>query len=100
MPAGVVERYVSKLEKPCGEKDEFVVFLKRELVNESLGKVLARSAVKQELAGFYFKCVFEGKEISAFTDGRLLIKDVKSQDEVEEVLEKLLGDSPSPTSCA
>ena len=89
----VTEKYISKIEKPCEEREEYIVIFKHEYAEEAVRRILNKCIIKQKYAEFYFKCTFEEREVNVFVDGKLLLKKIKSEEEAQQVLDRLLDDS-------
>ncbi len=89
----VTEKYVSRIEKPCGGREEYIVIFKHEYAEEAVRRILNKCMIKQKYAEFYFKCTFEEREVNVFVDGKLLLKKIKSEEEAQQVLDRLLDDS-------
>jgi len=91
--SNATEKYISRIEKPCGGREEYIVIFKHEYAEDAVKRILNKCTIKQKYAEFYFKCTFEEREVNVFVDGKLLLKKIKSEEEAQQVLDRLLDDS-------
>lgn len=84
-----LEHFVKSIEKACGQDAGFVVTLRREALDEAMSRLLSRAQVVSKLPGL-IKLRLGSVEVSASAAGTLLIKNVKSEGEVERALSALL----------
>lgn len=96
-----LQKYISRLEKACGEGHDFIVILKYAKREEAIKRILEKSKVERALSGVLTKVRFKGKEISVFITGKLILKGLEEREAAEKILEELLSpsrDMPATTS--
>lgn len=86
----LLEEYVSRIYEACGEGGDFIVVLKHAKTEEAIGRILAKCEAKRVLSRVLTLCSFRGKEISVSITGKLVVKGLQGEKNVEAILEELL----------
>lgn len=86
----LLREYVSRIDEACGEGREFIVTLKYSKREEVMKRVLQKCVTKQNLSGILIKGKYDGKEVSIFKTGKLVIKEFRGRREAETFLEDLI----------
>lgn len=87
----MVNRYIKKFEKICGEENSYIVLLKYNFVHEAIDKILSKGEVVEAYHGMMFKIRYRGKEMSVFRSGRIIFKGVENSEELKKLLDGLLS---------
>jgi len=87
----ILKEYVSRLEEACGEEKDYIVILRLEKRNEALKKILSKGETIRSFSQILTKIRFKGKILNVFKTGKLVVKDVKSKEELEVLLSELLA---------
>lgn len=83
--------YVSKIDEACGEGREFIVTLKYSNKDRALQKVFDKCNINSDSVGILVKGKYQGKEVSIFRTGKLVIREFNGRNEAEKFLEELLS---------
>ncbi len=84
-----LDRFVKAIERACAEGNEYVVILKLKGSEEAMEKLLSKGKVLKKLPSMIL-LRYGDAEISVSIGGKLLVKNVKSEEEVKELLSKIL----------
>ncbi len=87
----MVNRYIKKFEKICGEEKSYLVLLKYNFVHEAIDKILSKGEVVETFHGMMFKIKYRDKEMSVFRSGRIIFKGVEDSEELKKLLDDLLA---------
>jgi uncharacterized protein with ATP-grasp and redox domains len=85
------DRYISKVEKLCGAKRDYIVLLKHGLRVEAIERIMSNVDEVELDRGVMKRLRHKGKEIRVFSTGKLIVKDVSGEVELNEILEELLS---------
>jgi len=81
--------FVKEVQRACSSEKEFVVVLRHESMSEALQRIASRAQVVRSLPGLV-QLRFGGVDISVSRGGKVLLKNVDSEEEAREVLSTLL----------
>jgi len=85
------EKYVKQIMKACGKEADYIVVLKMDSAIDAINKIKSRISNLIDLGGLYMKGKFEDIEVSIFKTGKILFKNVKDEEKLKDVLDKLLS---------
>ncbi len=87
-----IDEYVSRIERACGEEDDYVVVLRYERCREALERILSRCRVEKTISGIMTRASYERVTLTLFPTGKILLKGVGDEGEAENLLRELLRD--------
>ena len=85
------KRYVYRIEKLCGAEKEYMITFRYDKRGEAIKKILNKAVLKGVKSMFINKVEYKGKEITLFTSGKAIIKNVSNDEELKNLLEDLLS---------
>lgn len=85
------EKYVKQIMKACGKEADYIVVLKMDSAIDAINKIKSRISNLIDLGGLYMKGKFEDIEVSIFKTGKILFKNIKDEEKLKDVLDKLLS---------
>ncbi len=86
----IQKKYIKQIIKGCGEKANFIIILKWKHKDEALKKILEKCSEKQNMAGLYIKGKINGVELNMFATGKILIRGIEEEEELNKFLEGIL----------
>jgi len=85
------KNYIYRIEKLCGAEKEYMVTFRYDKRKEAIKMILDKAVLKGVKSMFINRVEYKGKEITLFTSGKAIIKNVSNDEELENLLEDLLG---------
>jgi len=85
------EKYVKQIMKACGKEADYIVVLKMDSAIDAINKIKSRISNLIDLGGLYMKGKFEDIEVNIFKTGKILFKNIKDEERLKDVLDKLLS---------
>jgi ribonuclease HIII len=82
--------YVSNIEETCGEERYYIIMLRHEKREEAIKKILEKSQILSSHSGLVFEILFQNVPMRLYKTGKVLLKKLKSKEEVEKILDQLL----------
>ncbi|MEM2137340.1 MAG: hypothetical protein QXX09_05070 [Candidatus Methanomethylicia archaeon] len=83
------QKYVKQIIRACGEKADYVIVLKMENMKEAIKRVEGKIQNKIDFGGLYLKGTYENIEINIFKTGKIMVKNISSEEELKKVLDKI-----------
>jgi len=85
----LLQEYVGRIYKACGEGQDVIVILKHAKQKEAVRKILEKCNVERTISGALTTGTYKGKEFSLSMTGKLILKGIEAESEAEEILEEL-----------
>jgi ribonuclease HIII len=85
-----IDDYVSRIEGTCGAESDVIVVLKYEKKDEAIANILKKAKLKNKIAGIIFELTFQDMSFRLYSSGKAIFRGVKSKQELNELLAKLL----------
>ncbi len=84
---------IEYFEKQCGDEDSYAVALKPDVWRRLRKKIVGSLENRRDVANTFHKGIYKGVEVSVFPNGRLIFKNVPSEDYLISILNELLDAS-------
>ncbi|MCS7374551.1 MAG: hypothetical protein NDF56_06210 [archaeon GB-1845-036] len=87
-----ISEYVKHIIRGCGKEADYIIILKINRLDECLKRIIGKMVEKENLGGFYIKGKIENVEVNVFKNGRLLVRGISGEGELERFLLKIFQD--------
>jgi hypothetical protein len=86
-----VDDYVARIEGTCGAGSDIVVVLKFDKKDEVFEKILKKATLRNKIAGMIYDLSFEEYSFRFYTGGKIIFRNIKDKQMLNELLTTLLG---------
>ncbi|MEM2179098.1 MAG: hypothetical protein QW272_09800, partial [Candidatus Methanomethylicaceae archaeon] len=76
----------------CGKHRNFIILLRSNKRDEAIKKILSKTEEKIFDSSLFTKIKIKGKEVNIYRIGKILIKNIKGREELEDFLKEVLLD--------
>jgi hypothetical protein len=88
---GAIEDYVARTEGTCGKDKDIIVTFKYNKKDEAIKKILEKAKVEKSISRIIFELTFGNVSFRLYGSGKAIFRDLKSKEELNAVLAKLLS---------
>ncbi|MEM0084639.1 MAG: hypothetical protein QW743_04655 [Candidatus Methanomethylicia archaeon] len=87
----MMDKYVKQVIRACGKNADYIVVLKMDAVIDAINRIKGKIDNLIDLGGLYMKGNFEDVEVNVFRTGKILFKNVKDEERLRDILNKLFS---------
>ena len=86
----ILEDYILRIEKTCGEEISTIVTFKYDKKAEVIKKILENAKLNKSLAGLIYELSFQGKTFRLYSSGKAIFKGIKEKETIKKILKDLI----------
>lgn len=87
-----IKDYIYQINESCGKHRNFIILLRSNKRDEAIKKILSKTEEKIFDSPLFIKIKIKGKEVNIYRIGKILIKNIKGREELEDFLKEVLLD--------